>query len=246
LLSLTATEPPRSLDPDVVRDERLELLESLRSSPATRLTRTWVRAQYGPGFIMGKPVVGIARKRRRSRLAHRNLRRAGASSSTTWRWAGVPFFLRTGKHLPKAGREFRCTSKTCRRFLFNANPAARLDPNVLSIRIQPDEGFSLAISSKVPGPAVRIYPVKMDFHYGGTFGGSTPEAYERLLLDVMHGDQTLFMRRDAVEAAWRFVTRFSTGGISDHRNPCRRIRPVNGTSGGGPADRSTGRRWRAL
>ena len=89
--------------------------------------------------------------------------------------------------------------------LFNANADSKLDPNVLSIRIQPDEGFALGISSKIPGPRVRIYPVQMDFHYSSTFGGSSPEAYERLLLDVMAGDPTLFMRRDMVEAAWRWV-----------------------------------------
>jgi len=90
--------------------------------------------------------------------------------------------------------------------LFNGNPAQPLDPNVLTIRIQPDEGFTLTISSKVPGPRVRIYPVNMEFRYGSTFGASSPEAYERLLLDVMAGDQTLFMRRDSVEAAWQWIT----------------------------------------
>src|SRR4029450_5161372 len=87
---------------------------------------------------------------------------------------------------------------------FNADPSAPLNANVLSIRIQPDEGFALAISSKIPGPRGSVYPVQMDFHYGSTFGGSTPEAYERLLLDVMAGEPTLFMRRDAVEAAWQW------------------------------------------
>src|SRR5438132_9689477 len=90
-------------------------------------------------------------------------------------------------------------------FLITADPAQRIDTNVLSIRIQPDEGFALTISSKIPGPRVRIYPVKMDFRYGSTFGATSPEAYERLLLDIMAGDPTLFMRRDAVEAAWRWV-----------------------------------------
>src|SRR6202007_141575 len=98
-------------------------------------------------------------------------------------------------------------------------PRGQLDPNVLSIRIQPDEGFALGISSKIPGPRVRIYPVKMDFHYGTTFGGSSPEAYERLLLDVMAGDATLFMRRDQVEAAWRWVMPILERWQSDARPP---------------------------
>src|SRR4029077_14575280 len=91
--------------------------------------------------------------------------------------------------------------------LFNADRSARLDPSILSIRIQPDEGFSLGINSKVPGPHVQVYPVKMDFHYGSTFGGTSPEAYERMLLDVIAGDATLFMRRDGVEAACQGVSR---------------------------------------
>jgi glucose-6-phosphate 1-dehydrogenase len=130
-----------------------------------------------------------------------------------WRWAGVPFFLRTGKRLPKRASEISVHLKEVPPILFNANPSARLDPNVLSVRIQPDEGFSLGISSKLPGPHVRVYPVKMDFHYGSTFGGSSPEAYERLLLDVIAGDPTLFMRRDAVEAAWQWV--MPMGGHDD-------------------------------
>jgi glucose-6-phosphate 1-dehydrogenase len=122
-----------------------------------------------------------------------------------------------------------------------------LDPNVLSIRIQPDEGFSLGINSKVPGPRVRIYPVKMDFHYGSTFGGTTPEAYERLLLDVMAGDATLFMRRDAVEAAWRFVMPI----IDRWASQTDGIVPPYAAGEWGPreADRlieCTGRKWRAL
>ncbi len=122
-----------------------------------------------------------------------------------WRWAGVPFFMRTGKRMPKRASQISVFLKEVPPILFNANPSAPLDPSVLSIRIQPDEGFSLGVNSKVPGPHVRIFPVKMDFHYGSTFGASSPEVYERLLLDVIVGDATLFMRRDAVEAAWRWV-----------------------------------------
>jgi glucose-6-phosphate 1-dehydrogenase len=164
-----------------------------------------------------------------------------------WRWSGVPFFLRTGKRLPKRASEISIHLKNVPPILFNANPAAPLDPNVLSIRIQPDEGFSLGISSKIPGPRLRVYPVKMDFHYGSTFGGTTPEAYERLLLDVMTGDATLFMRRDAVEAAWRFVMPIlerwadeKAGGLKTY---------AAGEWGPAEADRlieATGRKWRAL
>ena len=123
-----------------------------------------------------------------------------------WRWAGTPFFLRTGKRLPKRASEISIEFREVPPILFNADPASPLDPTVLSIRIQPDEGFALLINSKIPGPRIRIYPVKMDFRYGATFGNASPEAYERLLLDVMLGDPTLFTRTDEVESAWRFIT----------------------------------------
>jgi glucose-6-phosphate 1-dehydrogenase len=162
-----------------------------------------------------------------------------------WRWAGVPFFLRTGKRLPKRASEIAVQLKDVPPILFNASKTAKLDPNVLSIRIQPDEGFALGISSKIPGPQVRIYPVQMDFHYGTTFGGSSPEAYERLLLDVMAGDQTLFMRRDMVEAAWQWVMPILNRWSEQTTGPL----PTYPAGEWGPpeADRlieATGRRWR--
>jgi glucose-6-phosphate 1-dehydrogenase len=123
-----------------------------------------------------------------------------------WRWAGVPFYMRTGKRLPKRATEIAIQFKEVPPVLFNVDPSQRLQPNVLALRIQPDEGLSLRVSSKLPGPKVRTYPVKMDFRYGSTFGEQAPEAYERLLLDVMAGDATLFMRRDAVETSWEWVT----------------------------------------
>jgi glucose-6-phosphate 1-dehydrogenase len=163
-----------------------------------------------------------------------------------WRWSGVPFFLRTGKRLPKRASEISIHLKGVPPILFNAGHS-KLDPNVLTVRIQPDEGFAFGISSKIPGPQVRIYPVQMDFRYGSTFGGTSPEAYERLLLDVMIGDQSLFMRRDAVEAAWGFVMPILDRWTGETSSPL----PIYaaGEWGSPEADRlieSTGRRWRPL
>ncbi|MGH9144796.1 MAG: glucose-6-phosphate dehydrogenase, partial [Vicinamibacterales bacterium] len=163
-----------------------------------------------------------------------------------WRWYGVPFFLRTGKRLPKRSSEISIHLKEIPPILFNANPAKRLEPNILAIRIQPDEGFSLGISCKRPGPHVEILPVKMDFHYGELFGGSSPEAYERLLLDVLAGDATLFMRRDAVEAAWRWVM-----PLLDHWAEQTTPLPTYPRGSWGPAEadrliESMGRTWRPL
>jgi glucose-6-phosphate 1-dehydrogenase len=247
LLTLVAMEPPHSLDADVVRDEKLEVLESLKPLEGPAIDVQAVRAQYAPGFVMGAPVPGYHDERGVDQRSWTETFVALEVFIDNWRWSGVPFFLRTGKRLPKRASEISIHLKNVPPILFNANPAAPLDPNVLSIRIQPDEGFSLGISSKIPGPRLRVYPVKMDFHYGSTFGGTTPEAYERLLLDVMTGDATLFMRRDAVEAAWRFVMPIlerwadeKAGGLKTY---------AAGEWGPAEADRlieATGRKWRAL
>src|SRR5581483_5709179 len=205
LLALVAMEPPRSLDADVVRDEKLEVLLSLRRLDPADVDRCVVRGQYAAGFDLGRPVPGYREEEGVDPHSTTETFVALQLFIDNWRWAGVPFFVRTGKRLPKRASEISVHLKEVPPILFNGDPNGRLDPNVLSIRIQPDEGFALGISSKVPGPRARVYPVQMDFHYGSTFGGTSPEAYERLLLDVMAGDATLFMRRDQVEAAWRWV-----------------------------------------
>ena len=205
LLTLIAMEPPHSLDADVIRDEKLEVIQSLRPITGEDVDRFVVRGQYAAGTIDGKPVP-----------AYREEKGVKPSSCTetfvalqlfidNWRWAGVPFFLRTGKRMPKRVSEIAVHLKPVPPILFNALEK-KLEPDVLMIRIQPDEGFALQIQSKVPGPSVNITPVKMDFCYKDIFGGTTPEAYERLLLDVMSGDATLFMRRDQVEASWSWIT----------------------------------------
>ena len=189
-------EPPHSLDADVIRDEKLEIIQSLRPLTEEAIDANVVRAQYA-GYLTEE---GVAPRSRTETFV------ALQVFVDNWRWSGVPFFLRTGKHLSQRASEICIQLKDVPPILFNVDPARRLTPNVLEIRIQPDEGFSLGISSKRPGPHLDVAPVKMDFHYGEQFGASSsPEAYERLLLDVMHGDPTLFMRRDAVETAWRWV-----------------------------------------
>ena len=205
LLTLTAMEPPTSLSADAIRDEKVKVLRSLRPLRGDEVFRHVVRAQYKEGLIDGRPVPG-----------YRDAEGVPKNSTTetyvalqvyidNWRWAGVPFFIRTAKRMPKGGTEIAVTFKGVPRVLFNKSMDDPLDENVLVIRIQPDEGVSLRMSSKRPGSSLRIEPVKMDFHYGTSFGKATPEAYERLLLDAMSGDATLFARRDEVEEAWTFV-----------------------------------------
>jgi glucose-6-phosphate 1-dehydrogenase len=214
VLCLMAMEPPWSLGPDVVRDSKTEVLHCLRAMTAEDVSKYVVRAQYIGGDVHGQPVPGY-RHEAREFFSQRNQAVPGDSSTETfvamrlfidnWRWAGVPFYLRTGKCLPKRVSEVAIQFKDVPQILFNASPDVPLEPTVLSLRVQPEEGVSLRIASKLPGPKVRIYPVKMEFNYSSSFGEVTPEAYERLLLDVMAGDATLFMRRDGVEAAWEFV-----------------------------------------
>jgi glucose-6-phosphate 1-dehydrogenase len=247
LLTLVAMEPPWSLEPDVVRDARLEVLRSLRPMQDEEIDRHVIRAQYGPGYVAGKSVPGYRRETDVKPDSTTETYVALEVFVDNWRWAGVPFYIRTGKRLPKRVSEISVQLKEVPRILFNADPSGKLDANILSLRIQPDEGFSLRISSKVPGAKVKIYPVVMDFHYGTTFGNTSPEAYERLLLDVMAGDATLFMRRDAVEASWSFVQNI----LDRWSAKPERWLPEYAAGHWGPleADRlidSSGRRWWTL
>jgi glucose-6-phosphate 1-dehydrogenase len=247
VLCLTAMEPPWAMDANVVRDHKLEVLQCLRPITGKDVERTVVRAQYGAGLHHGGDVPGYRRE-------------AGVKPDSTtetyvalkvfvdnWRWAGVPFFIRTGKRLPKRASEIAVQFKDVPPILFAADPANPVEPNVLALRIQPDEGLSLRISAKVPGPKVRIYPVKMDFRYGSTFGEQAPEAYERLLLEVMAGDATLFMRRDAVEASWTWVTNV----LDTWQHSGNRWLPEYAAGSWGPVEadkliRQDGRAWRKL
>jgi glucose-6-phosphate 1-dehydrogenase len=248
LLSLVAMEPPGSLHPEVVRDEKLQVLQALRPLNGAAVDAHVVRGQYGAGFEMGRPVPSYTEEDGVGAGSHTETYVALEVFVDNWRWAGVPWFLRTGKRLPRRASGISIHLKEVPPILFNKDPARKLDPNVLTIRIQPDEGFALGISSKAPGPRVQIYPVNMDFRYRSTFGGSSPEAYERLLLDILAGEATLFMRRDNVEASWTWI-----GPILDRWAERRHTGALARYAAGdwGPADaerliQATGRRWRAL
>jgi glucose-6-phosphate 1-dehydrogenase len=204
LLCLTAMEPPAGLDADAIRDEKVKVLRSLRPLAGPDVARHVVRAQYGAGSIHGTRVPAYRDEPGVHPTSMTETYAALQIHVDNWRWAGVPFFVRVGKRLPKAATEIAIHFKGAPPVLFNASGQTAED-NVLVIRIQPDEGISLRMSAKMPGSSVRIEPVKMDFHYGTSFGKPTPEAYERLLVDAMSGDATLFARRDEVEEAWRFV-----------------------------------------
>jgi glucose-6-phosphate 1-dehydrogenase len=214
LLCLTAMEPPAGLDADSIRDEKVKVLKSLSPLTPEMVRSRVVRAQYGAGAINGKRVAAYRDEQNVNPESVTDTYVALQLNIDNWRWAGVPFFVRVGKRLPKAATEIAIHFKGAPPVLFNV-AGQTVAENVLVIRIQPDEGISLRMSAKVPGAAVRVEPVKMDFHYGTSFGKATPEAYERLLLDAMSGDATLFARRDEVEEAWNFIDRIREAWDAD-------------------------------
>ena len=206
VLSLVAMEPPVDMSADAIRDEKVKVLRSIRRISPGDVDRHVVRGQYGRGTILGRSVPGYTDDEGvpvDSRTATYVALRLDIQS---WRWSGVPFFLRSGKRLPKRVTEVCIEFRKPPLLLFDETTACTVAPNALIINVQPDEGISLRFGAKVPGPDIEVRQVKMDFRYGSSFGVPSPEAYERLLLDAMSGDSTLFTRRDEVEAAWTLMT----------------------------------------
>jgi glucose-6-phosphate 1-dehydrogenase len=206
LLALTAMEPPGSLRADAIRNEKMKVLETVHPLLGADIDRYVVRGQYGPGRIGGREFEAYRQEPRVKPDSTTETFVALRFTLDNWRWAGVPFYLRSGKCLPTRVSEIAIQFRQVPQILFRAAAQTGIEPNVLVLRIQPDEGASLTMASKTPGLQGDLQTVEMDFHYGTSFGGSSPEAYERLLYDVMLGDQTLFMRADEVEAAWGLMT----------------------------------------
>jgi glucose-6-phosphate 1-dehydrogenase len=205
VLSLVAMEPPVSLDAEAIRDEKVKLLKSIRPFAAQDVARQVVRGQYFAGLVDGQLHPGYRQEPRVKSDSNVETYVAVKLFIDSWRWSGVPFYLRTGKGLPSSVSEVRIQFRPTPYVLFAAQCGQRLDSNSLALRLQPDEGISLRFNGKVPGTSVAVRPVRMQFSYDAEFGAYTPEAYERLLLEAMAGDATLFIRRDEVETAWRFV-----------------------------------------
>ncbi len=205
LLSLVAMEPPTDLSADAVRDEKVKVIRSLRplNTPA-EVAKNVIRAQYTAGVVDGVNRVGYRQEDRVNPQSNTETYVALRLRIDTWRWQGVPFYMRVGKQLPKKATEISVHFKQPPQNLFKTEDVEG-GTNALVIRIQPDEGISLRMLSKQPGVLLRMQPVKMDFHYSTSFGKSSPEAYERLLLDAMAGDATLFARNDEVESAWKYI-----------------------------------------
>src|SRR5216683_2424982 len=203
--SLVVMEPPASLLANSVRDEKIKAMQSVRPLPADRINEFAVRGQYGAGTVLGDTVPGYRQEPGVDPNSSTETFAALKLNFDNWRWAGVPFYLRSGKRLQKHITEIAIQFKDVPHRLFT-DADAPLQPNVLVIRIQPNEGITLRFGAKLPGQAMRIRSVNMDFRYGSSFGVKPPEAYERLLLDCMLGDSTLYARRDMVERGWEIVT----------------------------------------
>jgi glucose-6-phosphate 1-dehydrogenase len=204
LLCLVCMEPPVAFDAKSVRDEKVKVLKALRLDGGVGhdLSRSVVRGQYTSGWAGSLRVPGYREEPDVQPESSTATYVALKFAVDNWRWKGVPIYLRTGKRLTKRVSEIALQFKDVPQQLF---PDEAPSPNVLALRIQPDQGVSLRFEAKRPGPKIQMQPVNMDFRYGSAFGMETPEAYERLLLDCMVGDQTLFTRADEVEEAWRVV-----------------------------------------
>jgi glucose-6-phosphate 1-dehydrogenase len=245
LLCLTAMEPPVAFDADAVRDEKLKVLRAIVPLDGPEQVRKRVvLGQYREGSVAGMGVPGYQQEKGVAPGSKTPTFVALKLSVNNWRWDGVPFYLRSGKRLPKRATEIAVHFSGLPHSLFDNGPT---QPNVLIIHVQPEEGITLRFAAKVPGEGYRPRMVSMDFRYGTAFGNSTPEAYERLLLDALRGDQTLFTRKDEVEAAWKLVD-----GILQvvERGEGMALYPYRaGTWGPSEADAllaADGRQWRRL
>jgi glucose-6-phosphate 1-dehydrogenase len=205
ILCLVAMEPPVSFAADEVRNKKLDVLRAVRPISPDEVHRFAVRGQYGSGYVDGQPVPGYRKEPDVSSHSTTETYAALKLFIDNWRWQDVPFYLRTGKRLPQRVSEAVIQFRPVPHRSFPSSAVEQWAPNSLAIHIQPDEGIKLRFQAKQPGPPLRLQPVDMRFSYKEMFSAPTPEAYETLLLDVMRGDATLFMRADQVEASWCVV-----------------------------------------
>ena len=211
ILSLVAMEPPPSLEAEDIRNEKVKLLKAIRKMTPEAVANNVIRGQYFAGTVDGDNRGGYRQEERVNPESNVETFVALKLFIDNWRWSGVPFYLRTGKNLPHRASEVRVQFRPTPNVLFAAQDNLDLHANALTLRLQPDEGISLRFNGKVPGNSIETRPVRMHFGYDAEFGAYTPEAYERLLLEAMAGDATLFIRRDEVETAWQIVDDIRAG-----------------------------------
>lgn len=247
LLTLVAMEPPVAFEARAIHDEKVKVLRSIRNLDAEHMRNCCIRAQYSEGSIAGEEAVGYLQEKNVPQDSKTETYISVRLELDNWRWAGVPFYIRTGKRLPKRATEIAIVFKRPPFSLFEQTGLTRMESNVLAIRIQPDEGISLKFASKVPGHDFQIDPVQMDFQYSRWFGIEPPEAYERLLIDAILGDSTLFARIDEVQYGWKFTDAMRAAWDQDGGVPLHTYEA--GTWGPDAADSMLareGRKWRRL
>jgi glucose-6-phosphate 1-dehydrogenase len=241
LLTLLCMEPPVTFDADEVRDEKVKVLHAVAPPPPDAV----VRGRYTAGMAEGKEAVGYLEEEGVPEGSRTETYVALRLEVDNWRWAGVPIYLRTGKRLARKITEIAVTLKPVPHLAFAAEGSVGVQPNQLILTVQPNEGVSLSLSAKIPGTRMRIRPVNMEFLYGTSFLSQSPEAYERLILDTMRGDATLFTRDDEVEAQWRIIDPILESWDQDDQ-PLAEY-PA-GTQGPEEEERilAPGHRWRAI
>ena len=245
LLTLLCMEPPVTFSADDVRDEKVKVLHAIRPPSAEEVAEISVRGQYTEGVSGGEQVVGYLDEQGVPKDSQTETYVALRLIVDNWRWAGVPFYLRTGKRLARKVTEIAVTLRPVPHLAFEQDGAAGVRPNQLVLTLQPNEGVSLSLGAKVPGARMRIRPVNMEFLYNTAFLSQSPEAYERLILDVMRGEATLFTRNDEVEAQWRICDPILAGWADDERPPAQY---EAGTQGPSEAEQVLlpGHQWRTI
>jgi glucose-6-phosphate 1-dehydrogenase len=246
LLALLTMEPPSAFEANRLRDEKLKVLEAIVAPSPAEVDQMTVRAQYGPGMVGGKSVPGYREEEGVAPHSRTETYAALRLHVSNWRWAGVPFYLRTGKRLPRKVTEIAVTLKPVPHLAFRSSGSVGVQANQVILTVQPDEGVSVSLGAKIPGPTMRIRPVYMEFRYGTSFMSESPEAYERLILDAMRGDATLFTRNDEVEALWGIIDPILTAWHEDTTSPI----PQYEAGSAGPAEAAelldAGCQWRRL
>jgi glucose-6-phosphate 1-dehydrogenase len=246
LLALLTMEPPSSFDADRVRDEKLKVLESIVPPSPGDVASMTVRAQYGAGTVGGKRVPGYLEEEGVDPHSRTETYAALRLNVSNWRWAGVPIYLRTGKQLARKVTEIVVTLKPVPHLAFKNIGSVGVQPNQIILTVQPDEGVSVSLGAKIPGATMRIRPVNMEFRYGTSFMSESPEAYERLILDAMRGDATLFTRGDEIIALWGIIDPILEAWHADTESPI----PQYQAGSAGPAEADAlldgDRRWRRL
>ena len=246
ILALATMEPPTSFQPDHIRDEKVKLLRSIRPFKLDQLDNFLVRGQYGPGVINGKNVVGYRREPGVDPDSKTETFVAAKLFIDNWRWKDVPFYLRAGKRLSAKDTDIAITFKKVPHSMFISAGLALCPPNVLVLQIQPQEGISLSFQAKHPGSKICMSTLNMSFDYHSVFGVDMPEAYQRLLLDCMLGDQTLFTRQDGVEAAWQLLTPLLQAWQGDDSQPHQYPAGSENFSAADTLIESDDRSWRKL